>query len=252
MTAPAPVAADVGIVAALGVEVGFLSDRLKKVRRYSGPHHRVIEGEIDGRLVVLIVGGMGRDAARRSAALLIDGHRPRWIISAGFAGALDPSLKRDEVVLPSEIVDPHTPPIAVEALDLTDDGTGVFGLGFRRGRLLTVDAIVRTAVEKELLRARFGADLLDMETSAVAQVCHERSVRFLSVRVISDEATTDLPKEVVTLMTRSGSYLIGSAVRAVWRRPSALKDFWALHEHAQSAADRLAEATLAVIARLPI
>jgi adenosylhomocysteine nucleosidase len=51
-------------------------------------------------------------------------------------------------------------------------------------------------------------------------------------------------------LTRSGSYRVGAAVRAIWKRPSSLKDFWALHEHAQEAADRLAAATAAAIGAL--
>lgn len=249
--APAPVAADVGVVAALGVEVGFLTDRLKKVRRYAGPHHRVVEGEAAGKLVAVIVGGMGRTAARRATGLLLDGHRPRWVISAGFAGALDPALKRNDAVLPSEVLDADGNRYAIGVVVPDADRPEAPGPRLRSGRLLTVDAIVRSAAEKAALRDRYGADLVDMETSAVAGVCSERGVRFLPVRVVSDEAAEDLPREVVNLMTRSGSYLVGSALRAIWHRPSALKDFWALHEHAQGAADRLADVTLAAIARLP-
>ena len=247
-TAPAPVSADVGVVAALGIEVGFLTDRLKKVRKYSGPRHKVIEGEAGDKLVALIVGGAGRRAARRATELLIDGHRPRWVISAGFAGALDPSLSRGALVRAAEIVDTDGGRFPIEAENAPIETAEFPG---RPGRLLTVDEIVRTATEKAALRARYEADVVDMESSAVAAVCLERAVRFQSVRVVSDDATADLPKEVVTLMTRSGSYLVGSALRAVWNRPSALKDFWALHEHAQTAADRLADALLATIARLP-
>jgi adenosylhomocysteine nucleosidase len=124
------------------------------------------------------------------------------------------------------------------------------GSRIRSGRLLTVDRIVRTAAEKAELRRRFEADLVDMETSGVAALCSERSVRFLSIRVISDEAQVDLPREVVALLTRSGSYRIGAALRALWHRPSSLKDFWALHEHAQEAADRLAQFVVAALERL--
>src|SRR5690349_20990462 len=92
--APAPVAVDIGIVAALALEVGFLIDGLSKVRKYSGPRHTIIEGECAGKLVAVVVAGMGRAAARRGAQLLLDGHHPRWLLSAGFAGALDPGLAR--------------------------------------------------------------------------------------------------------------------------------------------------------------
>ena len=53
--APAPVSADVGVVAAMSVEVGFLLDRLGKVRKYAGPRHTVIEGEHAGKVIQVMV-----------------------------------------------------------------------------------------------------------------------------------------------------------------------------------------------------
>jgi adenosylhomocysteine nucleosidase len=245
--APPPVSADVGIVAAMGVEVGFLLDRLSKVRKYSGPEGpAIIEGEVGGKVVALVVAGLGRAAARLGAQRLLDGHRPRWMISAGFAGALDPGLARYELVLANEVLDLEGRRLRIDVA-VPDDGPGP---RVRSGRLLTVDQIVRTAAEKAELHRRFEADLVDMETSAVAALCGERLIRFLSIRIISDEAQVDLPPEVVSLMTRSGSYRVGAALRAIWRRPSSLKDFWALHEHAQEAADRLAGFVVGALERL--
>ena len=240
--APAPPPVDVGIVAALSVEVGFLLDRLEKVHKYAGPRQTIIEGECAGKLVAMIVTGMGRQAARRGAQLLIDGHRPRWVVSVGFGGALNPSLARFDLVLATEVLDLEGHRYA---MDLTmPDRAGGEGPRLQTGRLLTVDSIVRTAAEKADLHRRFGADVVDMETSAVAALCSERSLRFLSIRIISDDAQTELPAEVVELMTRSGSYRVGAAMRAIWKRPSSLKDFWGLYEHAQQAADRLAVFTV--------
>jgi adenosylhomocysteine nucleosidase len=247
--APAPVPVDVGIVAALPIEVGFLVDRLAKVRKYSGAGHAVVEGECSGKLVALVVAGMGRESARRGAQLLLDGHRPRWIVSVGFGGALSPDLKRNDVVMATEVLDLEGRRFAIDV----GVGVGPGGQGPRivPGRLLTVDRIIRTAAEKADLRGRFAADVVDMETSAVAALCSERLVKFLSIRVVSDEAAVDLPAEVASLMTRSGSYRVGAALRAIWQRPSSLKDFWALHEHAQEAADRLAAVASLAIGELP-
>ena len=98
--APAPVPADVGIVMALPIEAGYLTDSLKKVRKYSARSHTVVEGELAGKVVAVILAGVGRKAARAGAEVLIAGHRPRWLFSAGFAGALDPSLARNDLVRP--------------------------------------------------------------------------------------------------------------------------------------------------------
>lgn len=248
--AAAPVAADVGIVAAMSIEVGFLTDRLAKVRKYSGPRHAIIEGEVAGKVVAIVIAGIGREAARRGAEILLDGHRPRWIVSAGFAGALDPALARYAIVLPNEVIDldGHRYAIDVDVPPAPPDGEP--GPRIATGRLLTVDRLIATAAEKAEIRRRHAADLVDMETSSVAGVCGARGVRFLSIRVISDEAGADLPPEVATLLTRSGSYRVGAALRALWERPARIKDFWALHEHAQEAADRLARFTVAALDRL--
>src|SRR5215212_4261276 len=130
-TAPAPSPVDVGVVAAMPVEVGFLIDRLSKVRKYSGPRLSVIEGECAGKIVAVVVAGLGREAARLGAELLIDGHRPRWIVSAGFAGALDPELRRNDVVIPHEVLDLDGRRFAI------DVGPSLDGLGprIRGGRL---------------------------------------------------------------------------------------------------------------------
>lgn len=244
--APAPVPVDVGIVAALPIEVGFLIDRLTRVRKYSGAGHSIVEGECSGKLVAVIVAGLGRAAARRGAELLLEGHRPRWIVSAGFGGALSTDLKRNDVVMATEVLDLEGHRFAI------DVGVGPAERGPRivPGRLLTVDRIIRTAAEKAALRQQYAADAVDMETSAVAGLCSERLIRFLSIRVVSDEADVDLPAEVASLLTRSGSYRVGAALRAIWQRPSSLKDFWALHEQAQEAADRLAAITALVLGEL--
>jgi adenosylhomocysteine nucleosidase len=246
--APPPVAVDIGIVAALSLEVGFLIDQLTEVRKYSGPRHSVIEGECAGKLVAVVVSGVGREAARRGAELLLTGHRPRWLLSAGFAGALDPALPRLAIVMPNEVIDREGHRYAIDVAVPPPEGGGRPTIN--TGRLLTVDRIIATAAEKAEIRRQYAADLVDMETSAVAALASDRGVRFLSIRVISDEAQVDLPPEVVTLLTRTGSYRVGAALRALWRRPSRIKEFWVLHEHAQEAADLLARFTVAALGRL--
>ena len=246
MVAPAPVPADVGIVAALPLEVGDLVDRLGKVRKYQAASLSVIEGEHHDKIVAIVIAGVGRPAARRATEMLLAGHRPSWIIAAGFAGALDPALGRNDLVVPEEVIDREGRRFPVEPLEAA-------GAGVRhdRGRLLTVDRPILESQEKAELYRSSQADLVDMESSAVAAVCAERLVRFLAVRVISDDAQSDLPPEIATLLTRSGSYRVGAAVRAIWYRPSSLKDFWTLHERAIEAAARLAKFLALCLDQLP-
>jgi adenosylhomocysteine nucleosidase len=245
--APAPVPADVGIVAALPIEVGRLFGRFQDIRKYSNDRHTVVEGLCGGKLTVLVVTGPGRAAARRGAQLLYAGHRPHWLLSAGFGGALDPSLTRNDVVLAREVADTDGLRWSIDVVIHEETK----GPKFVSGRLLTVDRIVRTAREKAELRQQFSADVVDMESSGVAAFCGERGVKFLSLRVVSDDAGSDLPPEIVSILGRSGGYRVGAALGAVWRRPASLKEMWTLREHALAAADRLAEIVPEVISRLP-
>jgi adenosylhomocysteine nucleosidase len=245
--APPPVPADIGIVAALPIEINPFLGRLSKVRKYAAGRHTILEGELAGKLVAAIITGPGRRAARRGTQLLLGGHRPHWVISAGFGGALDPDLKRNDVVLFREVVDPEGVRLTID-LTVSDDPLNA---RVSSGILATVDGIVRTALDKAELRERTGADVVDMETSAVATICAERNQRFLAIRVISDVAQIDLPQEIASILGRSGGYRVGAALGAIWRRPSSLKDLWALREHAVVAADQLSRILAGVIARLP-
>lgn len=245
--APPPTSADVGIVAATAIEVGPLLDRLEDVRKYAAKGQTVVEGTVAGRVVALVVTGMGRKRAQRGAERLIDGHRPRWLVSPGFAGALHPGLARDATLLPVEVANVEGRLFPIDPIP----GTAPLPAGVeRRGRLLTVDEVVLKASEKARLRAEHGADLVDMETSALAALCVERGLRFLSVRVISDDASSDLPPEILSIVGETGSYRVGAAIGAIWRRPSSLKDLWALREQANRAADRLAEVLIALLPSL--
>ncbi|MFO0889748.1 MAG: nucleoside phosphorylase [Isosphaeraceae bacterium] len=244
--APPPVAADVGIVMAMPIEAGSLLDSLGRVRRYSARARTIVEGEVAGKVVVVTVAGVGKAAARRGAELLAAGHRPRTIISAGFAGALDPALARDALVLPHEVSDGQDGPIE------PDHGFPIpSGIEHRRGRLLTVERVVTRSAEKAALREQHGADLIDMETSAVAGFARERAIRFIALRIISDTADEELPQEIAGLLAQSGSYRVGHALRAIWQRPSAVKDFWSLHARALASADRLARGLIRIIEALP-
>jgi len=244
--APPPVPADVGIVMALAIEAGYLCDSLRRVRRYTAQTHSIIEGELAGKIVAVVLTGPGKAAASHGSQVLLAGHRPRWMISAGFAGGIDPSLARNDLVIPHQVIDLGGNLIAIDR-SIPD----LPGVKRTEGRLLTVDRLIASPAEKAGLRQSHGADLIDMETSSVALLARDRSLRFLAIRVISDDASGELPAEVARLLAHSGSYRMGVALRAVWHRPSLLKDFWTLHTRALESADRLATCIRRVLEVLP-
>src|SRR5262249_24325166 len=148
---------------------------------------------------------------------LIDGHSPAWIISTGFSGALHPGMKVGDIVVASSIVDNEGSELAIDLKMPADPAKGLYV-----GRLLTVDHVVRTVEEKKTLAERFAALAVDMESLAVAQICRQAKIRFLAVRVISDDLTADLPTEITSVVGSSGTVRLGAAVGAIFKRPGAV------------------------------
>jgi adenosylhomocysteine nucleosidase len=229
-----------GIVFALGIESGCLEDLLQGVLTIRGSGLVVREGGLKGRRVVVMLSGAGRKKAAAAAELLIDGHRPRRVISAGFGGGLCPSLKRHDILIADRLLDANGGETPVE---LPASLAAMVGQpGVRCGPLLTADHVVRLPSEKQELFRRFGALAVDMETFAVAEVCRRRQVAFSSIRVINDPAGEKLPRDMEHLLAQKTEVArLGAALGAIWRRPGSAKDMYQLRENALVASDRLAK-----------
>jgi adenosylhomocysteine nucleosidase len=193
------------------------------------------EGVVAGRQVAWCVGGAGGESAGRATRLLIDGHRPQLILSPGFAGGLAPALARGAIVYARRSINrTGGPPIAVAA---TGQGAAAGAAGRATSSdglaIVSVDAVVTTAAAKRELAMATGASLVDMETYAVATAARAAGLPCVSIRVISDDASQDLPKEIAALVQpQSGMRRLGAALAGIGRRPRAALDMWQLWEHA--------------------
>jgi len=193
------------------------------------------EGVVAGRRIAWCVAGAGAEAAGRATRLLIDGHRPRLIVSPGFAGGLDPALARGTIVYSQRSINrTGGPPIAVAARGQGSvAASDVSKASHADLTIVSVDTVVTTAAAKRDLAAATGASLVDMETYAVAAAARSAGLACVSIRVISDDASQDLPKEVAALVQpQSGMRRLGAALAGIGRRPRAALDMWKLWEHA--------------------
>ena len=229
----------------LGIESGCFEDLLQGVLTIRGSGFTVREGGLHGRRVVVILSGPGRSNAARATEVLIDGHRPGRVVSAGFAGGLSPQLKRNDILIADRLVDVSGGAdilVCHTERDQQDRQECLSSPGAHRGPLLTADHVVRLPSERKSLFQRYGALAVDMETFAVAEVCRRRQVAFSSVRVINDTADERLPRDVEYLLAqKSGAARLGAALGAVWQRPASLKDMYQLRENALVASGRLAQ-----------
>jgi len=128
---------------------------------------------------LIAVGGIGQKFARRAAEVAIEVAQPKLLVSAGMVGAISPGLKVGDVGRVREVV---------------DVATGARYPGSSDGEwILATSQDVSDAADKHQLFTKFGADVVDMEAAAVAQVCKERGLRFAAIKSISDDAEFDMP-----------------------------------------------------------
>jgi adenosylhomocysteine nucleosidase len=190
----------VAMVAALEREVRPLVKGWRGIEReHEGRRFKFFE---NGQ-TVLVCGGIGAEAARRATEATIALYRPGLVQSVGFAGALDPALKVGGIFSPSRVID-------------TWDGSSV-DTGTGRGVLLSVAAIAEVD-QKVKLAQSYGAQAVDMEAAAVARGAQARGVRFMAVKVISDESSFAMPA-MDRFVARDGQFRTGRFLTFAALRP---------------------------------
>ncbi|HTS35524.1 MAG TPA: hypothetical protein VMH04_07635 [Candidatus Solibacter sp.] len=165
----------VAVVAALEREVRPLVKRWQvREREHGGRRFRVFEKDD----VVLVCGGMGTEAARRAAEAVMAIYAPGLVYSAGFAGALDATLKVGDIVQPRRVINAADG----SSIDRNQGDWALVSFGS-----------IATPAQKAKLKHSFDAQLVDMEAAAVARAAEVRGVEFAAVKVISDEFDFDFP-----------------------------------------------------------
>jgi len=241
---------DVIVTFALSVEAGGTVDLMRGTVTTRCPNFVEHAGALEDRRVALIETGVGGELAATAVSDVIALHHPQWVISAGFAGALDADLRRGHILMADEVVDASGRQLNVGLH--VDRSAAESTPSLHIGRLVTVDHLIRTRNERLQLATEHEALACDMETMAVAQVCQQERVRFLSVRIISDALDDELPREIERLLDqKSMAAKLGAATGAIFNRPSSIKDMWKLKEDAIKAADRLGRFLAGVLSQLP-
>lgn len=200
----------VGLIASLPEELRPTKRRLR-LRVVPG-HPEIARGTYQELAVTARLAGVGALAAARTARAVAD-EGCDLLISLGFAGGLDERL-----------------PAGVARSVAEVRGAGGQRLLPARSSslpsavLVTVAEAATTASEKAQLRAGSGADLVDMETWAVANVATELGLPWLGLRAVSDAAGDTLPDLVRRNVcpelgrVRTGRIVLGAMV-APWAWP---------------------------------
>lgn len=137
------------------------------------------------RQVRIVHTGVGAEAARVALELAVCAELPDRVVAAGFAGALVPDLAIGKIV------------------------------SDRDWKFASAGEVLATAATKAAFRTETGADVVDMESDAIREVCRAAAVPCRVVRAISDRADDDLglPPDLLAALTKSP---VSSAPRLGW------------------------------------
>lgn len=186
----------IAIIAAMSKELNLLLPMIEDHTTVEINDTTFHTGHIGRHEVVAAQSGIGKVNAAVATLTLIENFHPNLVINSGVAGGTGAAGIMD-VVIPSRIAyhdvwcGPGTEwgqaagsPLFFEC-PLPSDL--VAELGARGGVLASGDIFVSKASEVEHILSLYpDAVAVDMESAAIAQVCHLKNVPFVCIRVISD------------------------------------------------------------------
>jgi adenosylhomocysteine nucleosidase len=147
--------------------------------------------------------GMGEEAARQAAKGLKKGGATA-LMSFGFAGALDSSLRPGDLVLPETVHAGYSMPVDLgwrsRLRQMLPASLSVSG-----GTLVASKQVLSSASAKLQLARVTGARAVDMESGAVAETAVDAGLPFLAVRVISDAVEFSPPPALLAAIRPDGS-----------------------------------------------
>ncbi|OOF88245.1 5'-methylthioadenosine/adenosylhomocysteine nucleosidase [Rodentibacter ratti] len=220
----------IGIVGAMAQEVeilkGLMTDRIEKKVASAV----IFEGKINGKSVALLQSGIGKVAAAIGTTVLLQLTKPDMVINTGSAGGLAKGLKVGDIVISDETryhdADvtafgyekgqlPSNPAAFLSDSKLAELAQKIAeaqGQSVKRGLICSGDRFINSAEKIAEIKADFpNVTAVEMEATAIAQVCHAFNVPFVVVRAISDSGDGEASmsfEEFLPLAAKQSSALV--------------------------------------------
>lgn len=192
----------IGIVIAMNKEFRRIVSLLTNATETDVHGRKFITGHIGDNDAIVVQCGIGKVNAAIGATELIDTFHPDAVVSTGVAGGASTALNIQEVVVAAETCYhdvycgeeqsygqiPGMPPRFKADERLLGVATSLdCGVKISSGLTVTGDWFVDSREKMQAIVDKFPeAMAVDMESAAIAHVCHLRQVAFVSFRIISD------------------------------------------------------------------
>jgi adenosylhomocysteine nucleosidase len=171
---------------------------------------------------------MGQNNARTAITEALTSFSPELVLTCGYAGGLNPRLQRGDVVFDAG----SHGRLARRLIDL----------GAQAGTFHCTSQIAVSAAAKEQLRRESQADAVEMESGVIRTLCRQRGIPAATIRVISDDAATDLPLDFNRLLKTDGNISYARLAIAIARSPGAIRKLMQFQRELDMCSRRLASA----------
>ena len=188
----------IGIIVAMESELKLLIPLIDGIEERVVSGTVLYEGKVGEHEVSVLQCGIGKVNAAMGAMKLINNFSPQCVINSGVAGGTGAGAKVLDVVA-GERVGYHdvwcgspNEPGQVQGLPRyfrADEGLlALLPEGkVKRGLIASGDMFVDSVEELNRIKSIYPDSIaVDMESAAIAQVCHSYNIPFLSLRVVSD------------------------------------------------------------------
>ncbi len=198
---------EVGIIVAMDEEREAILNIMTDIKVEQIYNLRFLKGKIQGKRCVLVKSGIGKVNAARTTQIMIHNFAIQYIINLGVGGSANGMLNIGDVLIGKEVVQ--------HDFDITAFGHSkgyITGIGdkiicnrelvnqfvqviesmpersyqIKTGVIASGDIFCKEKWMKDKIRAKFNADVVDMECAAIAQVCYLDAIPFIGIRSISD------------------------------------------------------------------
>ncbi len=192
----------IGVLTAMSVEYRQVAAMLQDAETVKSGPQEFLVGSLGESKVVLLQCGIGKTNAATGVTNLIMTFHPDCVISTGVAGGIDTRLDVMDVVIGKEVCyhdvycGDDCDPGQVQGLPRLFKGderlvelasTLKTDVHIVSGLICSGDQFITNRDELDVIKGKYPQGLaVDMESGAIAQVCHLWNIPFLSFRIISD------------------------------------------------------------------
>lgn len=241
------------LLGAFGEEVKLIEESLQDAEVVELNGHRFVTGTLGQQRVVVTLTGIGKVNAALTTAFTIAHFGPQRIIFTGIAGGVRADLQPGDLVIGGEVgfhdvrsvtlmmeptrqsmhpVSYQLNPLyfpadaalltlakeTAQAIDFESINSNIRAQTVTVGRILTGDEFIHSAKRANELRDEHGADAIEMEGAAVAQVCYQQGIPCLVIRSLSDRADSHAVIDLLAFLSvasRNSARLVTGMMEAI-------------------------------------